>query len=168
MNKIKELQGFTLVELLAVIALVAILSSLAIANIVSSINNSKKNQFLVDAKRMISRAEYLISSNRDYRTIVQNSGSVGITFEFNDRSVVSSYVGNKLINIKGLNANGEFDKDADGAAFSSNTYVKVTYNSSSKKYIYCVYVEGSKRKIGTSSSCVLSTNLSKINIVTDK
>ena len=43
-------KGFTLVELLAVIALVSVLSGLAVSNVISSVKNSKKNEFLMDAK----------------------------------------------------------------------------------------------------------------------
>jgi len=148
MNK----SGFTLVELLAVIALVAILSGLAVANVVSSINNSKKNNFLMDAKRMISKAEYLMSQNRKNR---EEAKSSGITFSYND-----------------LNEKNEFSKDADGGNFDTNSYVKVTYNNN--QYEYCICVIGSQRKIGDkcdSSSeavCVLSTNLTSIDVVNDK
>ena len=146
MDKIKEKKGFTLVELLAVIALIAILSGLAVTNILSSINNSKKSQFLLDAKRMVSKAEYLISENRTYRTNAKSAS--GVTFYFSQ-----------------LNAKGEFQLDADGGSFNSSTYVKVTY--SSNKYNYCVYVIGSKRNIKNGSSCVSSTTLTGIDVVND-
>ena len=160
MKKIKEIKGFTLVELLAVIALVAVLSGLAVTNIVSSINNSRKNQFLLDAKRMISKAEALIAENRDYRTIAQTAS--GITFQFNTYSKTEL---GKLVTIKGLNEKGEFDKDADAGPYNDDTYVKVTY--ASNKYVYCVYASGSKRHIGTQSSCITKDNLKDINQVID-
>ena len=59
----KNKKGFTLVELLAVIALLALLMGIAVPNIISTINNSKRNDFLSDTKRMVAKAEYLISSN---------------------------------------------------------------------------------------------------------
>ena len=159
MKKIKEIKGFTLVELLAVIALVAVFSGLAVTNIVSSINNSRKNQFLLDAKRMISKAEALIAENRDYRTIAQTAS--GITFRYKNYTLNAG----KLVTVKGLNEKGEFDKDADAGTYNDNTYVKVTYASS--KYVYCVYASGSKRHIGTESSCITKDNLKDINQVID-
>ena len=117
MNKIKELKGFTLVELLAVIALVAILSGLAVTNIISSINNSRKNQFLLDAKRMIAKAEYLISEKREYREEAKENG---ISFNFIQ-----------------LNSKGEFSSDADGGTYKESTYIKVTYDNN--EYNYCLY-----------------------------
>ena len=159
MKKIKEIKGFTLVELLAVIALVAVLSGLAVTNIVSSINNSRKNQFLLDAKRMISKAEALIAENRDYRTIAQTAS--GITFRYKNYTLNSG----KLVTVKGLNEKGEFDKDADAGPYNDDTYVKVTY--ASNKYVYCVYASGSKRHIGTQSSCITKDNLKDINQVID-
>ncbi|MBQ8892642.1 MAG: type II secretion system protein [Bacilli bacterium] len=164
MNKVKNLKGFTLVELLAVISLVAILSGLAVTNIVSSINNSRKNQFLLDAKRMVSKAEYLMSENRNYRNNAIN-GSI-VVFNYNQ-----------------LNSKGEFAKDADGTDFV-NAYVRVLYDSTAKKYLYCICVTGRSKKIvgsnGTCTSstvnatsikneqaCKLSTSLTSIDIVAE-
>lgn len=150
MNK----KGFTLVELLAVIALVAILSGLAVTNVVSSINNSRKNSFLLDAKRMVSKAEYLLSLNRDYRDEVKNTSKI---FTYSD-----------------LNEKNEFNTDADGGSFDPSTFVKVTFDNSSKEYKYCICVIGSMRRIGnncnstTESSCISSTDLKNISIVYDK
>ena len=145
MNKIKNKKGFTLVELLAVIALISILSGLAVTNIISSINNSRKNQFLLDAKRMVSKAEYLISENRAYRTSAKTSGK---TFTFND-----------------LNVKGEFQTDADGGVYNASTYVKVTFSNNA--YKYCVYVIGSKRNIKNGSTCIDSASLTGVDKVKD-
>lgn len=148
MNK----KGFTLVELLAVIALVAILSGIAVTNVVSSINNSKKNAFLLDAKRMVSKAEYLISSKKTDREQALSS--------------------RKIYTFSELNEKGEFLKDADDGSFDNSSFVMVSKNGSS--FNYCICVIGSKRKIGDScnassgTGCVSSTSLTGIDNVTDK
>ena len=149
MNK----KGFTLVELLAVIALLALLTGIAVPNIISTINNNKKNTFLMDAKRMVSKASYLLSNNPS------------------DRETVLA--GNRIIyNFNDLNEDEEFLTDADGGSYDANTFVMVTLNSGS--YNYCICAVGSKRQIGSScnattgSGCVSSTTLTGIDVVKDK
>jgi len=152
MNK----NGFTLVELLAVIALVAILSGLAVNNIVSSINNSRKNVFLTDAKRMIAKAEYLMASSSEDR---ENAKISSVKYNF-----------------ARLNEHSEFANDADGGEYDKNaTFVKVSYNSTTKNYEYCLCVIGSKRKItngvtcdySTGSGCLTSDKITDISVVED-
>ena len=151
MNK----KGFTLVELLAVIVLVAILSGIAVPNIISTVNNSKKSTFLMDAKRMVSKAEYLLALKKADRDIAATSNG-------------------KIYTFTALNEKGEFQKDADDGDFNNNTYVKVTKSGSS--YVYCICVDGSKRRISkdnsacssSTSSCVNSTTLTSIDVVKDK
>ncbi len=150
MNK----KGFTLVELLAVIVLVAILSGIAVPNIISTVNNSKKSTFLMDAKRMVSKAEYLLALNKSDRNDAASNG--------------------KIYTFTALNEKGEFQKDADDGDFNDNTYVKVTKSGSS--YVYCICVDGSRRRISnnnsacssSTSSCVNSTTLTSIDVVKDK
>ena len=50
MTYIKKNKGFTLVELLAVMAILAILIIIAVPNVVKLFNNSKKNTFMTEAK----------------------------------------------------------------------------------------------------------------------
>ena len=54
MNK----KGFTLVELLAVVVIIAILASLAVPNIISMTTRAKNEQFITDAKQIIAKAKY--------------------------------------------------------------------------------------------------------------
>ena len=152
MNK----KGFTLVELLAVITLVAILSGLAVNNVVSSINNSHKNVFLFVSKRMVAKAEYLIASSSQDRETAKTSL---VKYSFAQ-----------------LNEDNEFEQDADGGEYDGNaTFVKVSYNSTKKSYEYCLCVIGSKRKITngnncnytTGAGCLISDNLTDISVVED-
>jgi len=153
MNK----KGFTLVELLAVILLVTVIAGLAVPNVMSSINNSKRNTFLLDAKRMIAKAEYFVSSNRNDRTQIQSGGKV---YTFSD-----------------LNEKAEFLKDADGGSYEAETFVYVFYSNS--KFQYCACILGSKKRITGSSNtcsygnttpgsgCVLSDNINGVDVVKD-
>ena len=153
MNK----KGFTLVELLAVISLLAILMGIAVPNIISTINNNKRDTFLMDAKRMVAKAEYLISSNKSDRDLVYNGTNV--VYDLND-----------------LNGKGEFQSDADNGGYNANTYVKVSRVNDS--YKYCICVLGSKRKISdtatcnpataSDSECLDSSELTGIDIVKDR
>lgn len=140
MNK----KGFTLVELLAVIALLAILMGIAVPNIISTINNKKRDTFLMDAERMVAKSKYLISTNKDDRNKVNNGQTV-------------------TYNLNKLNEKKEFETDADGGEYDSSTYVNVSKVNNS--YQYCIYVIGSKRNIKDGNNCVLSDNLTGIDIV---
>lgn len=134
-------------ELLAVIALLAILMTIAVPNVISTINNNKKKTFLMDAERMVSKADYLKSKSKADREYIKTNGS-------------------KTYSFANLNEAGEFATDADGGSFDSSTYVRVTLSGG--KYKYCVYVVGSRRKITSGSTCLDSESLTGISVVQDK
>ena len=148
MNK----KGFTLVELLAVIVLLAILTGIAVPNVISTINNNKRQTFLTDAKRMVSKAEYLLVKRKDDRDKLLN----------NEVTFIKYY-----LNSSQLNSEDEFLNDPDSGSYDLNSYVKITYNQTSKKYEYCIYLKGSRRKIGDSFTCLSSSELTGIDVVLD-
>lgn len=139
MNK----KGFTLVELLAVISIIAILSLIAIPNMVGISDDVRKETMLDDAKKMISLAKMKVS----------------IDYEIRNSSQATLY-------LKDIDTNGDVKVDPDGGTYNrDNSFVK--YSKSGGLATYCVFLDGSKRRIGTSSSCIRETDLySKSNVIT--
>ncbi len=135
MNK----KGFTLVELLMVIALLALISAIAIPNISNILESTKKEHMLDDAKKLISLAEAEVRKSYEIR----NSGNH--TFYIND-----------------LNFYGEILGDPDGGEYASSSYVK--YDNTKGQAKYCISLIGSKRNIGK-INCVDSNELYSINNV---
>ncbi len=59
----KKRNGFTLVELLATIVILGVIMTIAVSNVVSTLDKNKKDSFIKDAKAIISAAEYKIRSD---------------------------------------------------------------------------------------------------------
>ena len=138
MNK----KGFTLIELLAVIVIIGIIGLVAVPNMLGISVNTKKEQMLDDARKLISVAKMKINTDYDAR-----NSSTPTRYYFND-----------------LNVKGDIKSDPDGGMYTNNSYVE--YRKGETTASYCVYLEGTKRVIGTSASCVMEANLySKSNVV---
>ncbi len=144
----KNVKGFTLIELLAVIAIIALISLIAIPNIVGLSTGVRKDQMLDDAKKLISLAKYKVNTDYEIRNFTKAdvcSGNV-CTFTF---SV--------------LNSKGDIEKDPDGGSYSNDSYVEYRANNE-----FCVFLNGSKRQIGSSGNCVLEKDLNSRSKVVDK
>ena len=128
-------------ELLAVIVILGIIALIAVPNMIGISDDVKKEQMLDDAKRLISVAKMKINAS------------------YSDREL-----GNRTYTLVELNEGGVVAKDPDGGSYESSSYVR--YTSSSGTATYCIYLSSSKRRIGTSSSCINENNLySKTNVV---
>jgi len=60
---LKVKNGFTLIELLAVIVILGVIMTVAIPNVIATLDKNKKETFIEDAKKMISTAEYKIRTD---------------------------------------------------------------------------------------------------------
>ena len=63
MNVLKNKKGFTLVELLAVIVVLAIVMSIAVVAITNVIDSSRKAAFVLDAKQFLDGAVQLVDGD---------------------------------------------------------------------------------------------------------
>lgn len=66
MKKNKKESGFTLIELLAVIVILGVIMTVAIPNIVYTLDKNKRGSVLTDARRAVTSAEYTIRTNTSY------------------------------------------------------------------------------------------------------
>ena len=82
MNK----KGFTLIELIAVVVIMAIIALIATPNIVNMMDKGKKEDYVADAKEIISKATYMYKQEK-YRT---------------DTSIFQGGTTIKLADIKGI------------------------------------------------------------------
>ena len=149
MNK----KGFTLVELLAVIAIIGIIGLIAVPNMLGISDNVKKDQILDDAKKAISLAKMKVNTDYEIRT-------------FKNDSICTSNT--CTLYLKDIDEKKEIVNDPDGGLYNRDTsyvrYANVTVDGNVVT-TYCIYLQGSKRKVEKSSSCVQETELfSKNNV----
>ncbi len=145
-------KGFTLTELLTVIAIIAIISLIAIPNIINIVNNSKKETVLSDAKKLISIAKLEVNSNRKFRT-------------FMDAEKCSSENNSCIFYFDFLNRKGDIERDPDGWVYESASYVK--YYKKDSRFVFCIYLRGANKVIGSPSSCIDEDELQSISRVVE-
>ena len=151
MNK----KGFTLTELLAVVAIIGILSLIAIPNIIGTVDNIKKDNMVSDAKKLISLTQMEVNSSYDIKNFMDTTkcnltGTTKICkFYFNE-----------------INKNKDIKNDPDDGSYSNESYVEYQRDASGN-ISYCIYLLGSKRKIEgeTTGSCVKENNLYSKDVV---
>lgn len=109
MNK----KGFTLIELLGVIIILSLIMIIAIPNITSVLEKSKKENYITDAKKFIAQVKYEIRKGDIEKPSSNNIVKVNL-----------SYVGTKDVN-----------KDGDGNSYSlDDSYVVIVRNDGYLEY----------------------------------
>jgi type IV pilus assembly protein PilA len=128
-------KGFTLVELLAVIVILAIILAIAVPNVLGIINKSRNDSFISTAKMIVSAAKLKASTDSTY--IPANTmGAIGIP----------------LTDLEVEN----IERDVDGGSYGNNSYVYVVKDENDQIRYY-VTLQGSKRAINLVESSALDT-----------
>lgn len=119
-------KGFTLVELLATISLLAVLMMIAVPNIIGVVNRNKNKTYVEDAKKLVALAEYKVRSDP------ANKPTNGEYFCFSMETL----------------GEGEFDSTAPNGGMydAKSSYVKVTKGEDNALQYSVVLVENKNNK----------------------
>jgi type IV pilus assembly protein PilA len=124
MRMFKNKKGFTLVELLAVIVILAVILTIAVPNVMKIVEKTRKDAFESTAAMMISSAKTQAAAYNDY---LPNSGECSV-------------IKIDLLELENI------DKDPDGGDYDlDNSYVAIANDDGTYKYY--VTLIGSKRKV---------------------
>ena len=150
MNK----KGFTLIELLGVIIILSIIMLIAIPNVTSVLEKNKRENYIADAKKMISQVEYEIS-NGDVTKPASNE-IVKVRLSYIGCLLYTSYIGTS-----------DVSKDADGNKYDTeNSYVIVVRKNGYLEYYVSLVsrVDGENKGISLASRDELNSD-NKLSLI---
>ena len=117
-------KGFTLVELLAALAILAILMGVALPNILAIVEKSRNKMYITDAKKFVSTVEYQVTAGKIAKP---NRGS------------------SKKITLATIDSS-EYNNPPNGGTYVKNkSYVKITNDSSGNLSYSVVLIEHMKK-----------------------
>lgn len=118
MNK----KGFTLIELIGTITILAIIMAIAIPNVISITRKNKNQTYINDARKMVTLAKYEFESNAN---ITRPNGTVN---------------GCVIIRLNNLDQS-ELQKGPESGTYDGNeSFVKIIYDKDKKTYAYSVQI----------------------------
>ena len=118
MNK----KGFTLIELIGTITILAIIMAIAIPNVISITRKNKNQTYINDARKMVTLAKYEFESNAN---ITRPNGTEN---------------GCVIIKLNNLDQS-ELQKGPESGTYDGNeSFVKIIYDKDKKTYAYSVQI----------------------------
>ena len=140
-------KGFTLVELLAVIAILAILVIVAMPNVLGMFNQAKVSSFTTEVQKLMDAATTTFTKD----ALLNNGKTVYYSSESN------ATLGTKELDMSGNKKNYFIEMDRNG-----NFKRVVVYDSN---YCYDVYYTGTNGKMNSSKSKLIVNKIEKTSVV---
>ena len=139
----KDNRGFTLVELLATIAIMAILMIVAVPNIINILDKNKKTTYVEDARKLVALAKYRLNSDINIKRPTFHANPYGCTTDctYDYRCVGFHY--------DTLVKEGEIEKGPEGGTYNlsddsnltNGSFVIIKYTEYNKFYYGVQLVE---------------------------
>ena len=142
--------GFTLIEILGVVAVLGIISLVAVPNIINSLKKAEENKANAYKKQILQSTETFVEQNRDlFDPRLQTLTSHSVYIIVND-VVITGYV------------QSTFANPAGGTAADDKSCVKVVYDTSTKLLDY-TYVLNNANGSADEKAC----NATKSSYITE-
>ena len=149
MKKIRNNKGFTLVELLAVIVVLAIVMGLAVVGITSVLDNTRKSAFLADAKSFIAGAHSLVQGDEANKLLGDATDYAPDCYATNAADKT------KIIDIDKIPLDGgqkvTEHKSPYGNLYSNTSKIQVSVDADCK-LTYKIFLTDGVYKIGTAAT----------------
>ncbi len=139
----KNNKGFTLVELLASMAILAILMAITIPNIMGILSQNRNVTYIEDAEKLVSAAKYKYASSEFVNKKLANNQCYKMTLKY-------------------LN-NGEFDDGPNGGIYHRDDSYVIIQKDGTGKTNYYVTIKEIKKK---SNECIMHIPLTKYETLT--
>lgn len=165
----KNKKGFTLVELLAVIVILAIVMGLAAVAITSVLNNTRRSAFVTDAKSFIEGARDLVNSDALNDLLGTSGGNYAPSCTVSNQK--TKYIPISAIRLesggetspygfsylKGTGTVAVTEKPTDGSSFVEVTASIATNNECT--YAYKIFLSDGTYAIGTQTATVALSDI---------
>ena len=136
MEKLRNNKGFTLVELLAVIVVLAIVMGLAVVGITAVLENTRKSAFAADAKSYLDGAHQLVRADEANKLL---GGNTTYAPSCSAGTNTTTYIPIDAIKL-----------DSGGKSPYGNTYTKCSSETLTAASTTCSYIEVTANVSGTS------------------
>jgi len=140
-------KGFTLVELLATLAIISIIMMIAVPNVMGILDRNKRSTYLEDAKKLVTQADYKF---RMAQTIEKPKGNECIVFRMKSLDV------------------SEIKKGPEGSDYNiNNSFVAIKYEGGTYQYAVMLYENNKQKGVMLVNSALLNEETAMMDYIAE-